>query len=374
MRSGLPLTLGAVGLLAAAAAVRRHGSAAGYDRAGHWGRAGAGVLLTTGKKVLVLLRSSEVTEPGTWALPGGAVDPGEDALVAGLRELREETGIQIDPDEARVVGSTVWQSPHSSFRYTTVVVRVPEAFTAKPLGLNWENDEGRWVTRAGLDQLSDELHPGLAAVREQLEAKAFGGGSRNTEPLVLYHGAQRWEGPPEIVAHRKGHAEHGPGIYLTTSYETAARYAKGGGSVYRMELRPGVRWLQDASLEKGPVVTWLKGLPRLRGKERLVAGVERVASRMGDTFPAEILVNQFVNEGASSGQHGPALAAFLVTNGVDASLTSPPMFGGTGGAHGEDWVVVFNPDILRSVTKVTAREVGKQAPFHLPRVRPKGDR
>jgi septum formation protein len=374
MRSGLPLTLGAVGLLAAAAAVRRHGSASGYDHAGHWGRAGAGVLLTTGTKVLVLLRSYEVTEPGTWGLPGGAVDPGEDPITAGLRELREETGIQIDPDEARVLGSTVWQSPHSSFRYTTVVVRVPEAFTRKRLRLNWENDEGRWVTRAGLDQLSDELHPGLAAVREQLEAKAFGGGSRNAEPLVLYHGAQRWEGAPEIVAHRKGHAEHGPGIYLTTSYETAARYAKGGGSVYRMELRPGVRWLQDASLDKGPVVTWLKGLPRLRGKEKLIAGVERVASRVGDTFPAEILVNQFVNEGASSGQHGPALAAFLVTNGVDASLTSPPMFGGTGGAHGEDWVVVFNPDILRSVTKVTAREVGKQAPFHLPRVRPKGDR
>lgn len=32
---------------------------------------GAGVLLTTGKKVLVLLRSDEVTEPGTWNLAGG---------------------------------------------------------------------------------------------------------------------------------------------------------------------------------------------------------------------------------------------------------------------------------------------------------------
>ena len=195
-------------------------------------------------------------------------------------------------------------------------------------------------------------------------------GSRatTTTPVVLYHGAQRWEGAPEIVAHRKGHAEHGPGIYLTTSYETAARYAKGGGSVYRMELRPGVRWLQDAKLDKGPVLRWLKGLARLRGKEKLVAGVERVTARTGDTFPAEILVNQFVNEGASSGQHGPALAAFLVENGVDASLTSPPLFGGSGGAHGEDWVVVFNPAVLRSVTKVTAREVGKQAPFDLPRV------
>ena len=202
----------------------------------------------------------------------------------------------------------------------------------------------------------------------RVSANRRGSRAPTPAPLVLYHGAQRWEGAPEIVAHRKGHAEHGPGIYLTTSHETAARYAKGGGSVYRMELRPGVRWLQDAKLDKGPVLRWMKGLSRLRGKEKLVAGVERVTARTGDTFPAEILVNQFVNEGASSGQHGPALAAFLVANGVDASLTSPPLFGGSGGAHGEDWVVVFNPDVLRSVTRVPAREVGKQAPFDLPRV------
>jgi len=584
------------------------------------------VLLTTGRRVLVLLRSDEVTEPGTWGLPGGAVDPGEVPLVAGLRELEEETGIEIDPDDAvdagKVVGSTVWQSPGSSFRYTTSVVRVPQSLAQRRVELNWENDAAQWWTAEDLVNHLDDLHPGLRAAlpklldiafdgalpalmgpvevprrpadaprapdspafrrwfkdsavvwadgspravyhsgpdthfdvfdrtrradrrawvkidtlgnwfatrpgplygpsvrgywlsiqnpkvfagpgawrrmyreaeamarrpgsmwatvyeeqqkkggfppydREALKrgieqlrvlpkatlarlAKAYGvdlghrdlpdalwtaiatnavedyraalarqgydgilvtgdnfdqndtdawialeptqikaldnagtfdsddprvsanrRGSRaaTTAPVVLYHGAQRWEGAPEIVAHRKGHAEHGPGIYLTTSHETAARYAKGGGSVYRMELRPGVRWLQDAKLDKGPTVRWVKGLPRLRGKEQIVTGLERVAARMGDTFPAEILVNQFVNAGASSGQHGPALAAFLVAHGIDASLTSPPLFGGSGGAHGEDWVVVFNPEILRSITKVSAREVGKQAPFDLPRV------
>ena len=476
MRSGLPLTLGAVGALAVAAAFSRSGSRA-FGQGGHWGRAGAGVLLTTGQRVLVLLRSNEVTEPGTWNLAGGAVDPGEDPLTAGLRELEEETGLEIEPDDARVVGSTVWQSPGSSFRYTTSVVRVPERMAKRRVRLNWENDEALWVDAAWLESHRSELHPGLRAVLPELMRLAFGVGSRavarppasfrdlaawtawartqgvelrlvktpsyaveitdlfadatgtgagtrvmealvkaadkagmplvlhpssprnvsfygrfgfslfgsygmmrrepkgrgsraaTTTPVVLYHGAQRWEGAPEIVAHRKGHAEHGPGIYLTTSYETAARYAKGGGSVYRMELRPGVRWLQDADLDKGPVLRWLKGLSRLRGKEQLVAGIERVSSRMGDTFPAEILVNQFVNAGASSGQHGPALAAFLVEHGVDASLTSPPLFGGSGGAHGEDWVVVFNPRIIESVTKVPAREVGKEAPFNLPRVR-----
>lgn len=199
MRSGLPLTLGAVGLLAAAATVRRYGSASSYDRAGHWGRAGAGVLLTTGEKVLVLLRSGDVTEPGTWGLPGGAVDPGEDALRAGLRELGEETEIEIDPDGANVVGSTVWQSPHSSFRYTTSVVRVPSRMTKQRVQLNWENDAARWVDAAWLDAHRSDLHPGLRAALPELLPLAFGEkGSRATDPTQT-SAFRRWFGESKVV-------------------------------------------------------------------------------------------------------------------------------------------------------------------------------
>jgi 8-oxo-dGTP pyrophosphatase MutT (NUDIX family) len=180
--SGVGWTLGAVGALAAAAALSRSGSRA-FGRDGHWGRAGAGVLLTTGKKVLVLLRSQEVTEPGTWNLAGGAVDPGEDALTAGLRELEEETGLGVvltgDPDDGAMLGSYVWQSPTSSFRYTTSVVRVPASWTTHRIELNWENDEARWVDAAWLEAHRAELHPGLRAALPALLPLAFGNtGSR----------------------------------------------------------------------------------------------------------------------------------------------------------------------------------------------------
>ena len=182
MRSGLPLTLGAVGVLAVAAALSRSGSRA-FGQGGHWGRAGAGILLTTGTKVLVLLRSQEVTEPGTWNLAGGAVDPGEDALTAGLRELEEETGLGVvltsDPDDGAMLGSTVWQSPTSAFRYTTSVVRVSARWTKHSIELNWENDEARWVSAAWLEAHRAELHPGLRAALPELMRLAFGSaGSR----------------------------------------------------------------------------------------------------------------------------------------------------------------------------------------------------
>ncbi|WP_193366474.1 NUDIX hydrolase [Inquilinus limosus] len=41
-----------------------------------------------------------------WELPGGGIDPGETYLDAGVRELREETGFIVAPDQ---VGPANWQ-------------------------------------------------------------------------------------------------------------------------------------------------------------------------------------------------------------------------------------------------------------------------
>lgn len=43
--------------------------------------------------VLMIKRVPRGTNAGQWAIPGGRVDPGEDATTAALRELGEETGL-----------------------------------------------------------------------------------------------------------------------------------------------------------------------------------------------------------------------------------------------------------------------------------------
>lgn len=56
-------------------------------------RVGAYAVCRRGDDVL-LVRASERTEvPGTWFLPGGGIDFGEDPADAVVRELEEETGL-----------------------------------------------------------------------------------------------------------------------------------------------------------------------------------------------------------------------------------------------------------------------------------------
>ncbi len=50
------------------------------------------------------------TDPGHratawWELPGGGVEPGEDPASAGVREVREETGVIVPPE---TVGPLLW--------------------------------------------------------------------------------------------------------------------------------------------------------------------------------------------------------------------------------------------------------------------------
>lgn len=62
-----------------------------------------------GTDVFLLLThfDPEVGLPPRWITPGGGIDAGETVLEAAVRELREETGLDVRPE---ALGELVWQT------------------------------------------------------------------------------------------------------------------------------------------------------------------------------------------------------------------------------------------------------------------------
>lgn len=125
----------------------------------HWGLFGAAGLLLVrrddqGRPTHVVLqhRASWSDQGGTWALPGGAIAPGETPVQGALREAHEEAG--IDPASVAVRGEHVLA--HPDWSYTTVLA--DEAGHVTPAVTDAESTAVEWVA---LDQVTQR--PLLAA-------------------------------------------------------------------------------------------------------------------------------------------------------------------------------------------------------------------
>ncbi len=63
---------------------------------GIWPRLGVGGVIWRGDAALLLVRRRNMPRAGEWSLPGGRVEPGESLRQALAREVREETGLEIE--------------------------------------------------------------------------------------------------------------------------------------------------------------------------------------------------------------------------------------------------------------------------------------
>lgn len=105
-----------------------------------------GAIIVAAGRVLLVRRGTQPLK-GQWSLPGGALEIGETLSAGLIREVREETGLVVEPVELIELLDRIYRDGER-VRYHYVIADYLCRVTGGDLRAASDADEVRWVERA----------------------------------------------------------------------------------------------------------------------------------------------------------------------------------------------------------------------------------
>ena len=106
-----------------------------------------------GRQVLLVMRKNPPNR-GKWALPGGLVELGETVQDAAIREIKEETGLNVEIEGLLDVQTDLHMDGRVRIEYHYVLVDYLARPVSGRLRLNPESSDSGWFSRGQIRGLS----------------------------------------------------------------------------------------------------------------------------------------------------------------------------------------------------------------------------
>jgi 8-oxo-dGTP diphosphatase len=128
---------------------------------------GVGSIIIEHDRVLLVKRVHPPIQ-GQWSIPGGVLELGEFVSEAAKREVREETGLEVEPGELLGVFDRVLRDSDKRVQYHYVLIDLLCKYVGGELLAASDAAEVRWFTLEELPELSlaedtlEVIHKGFA--------------------------------------------------------------------------------------------------------------------------------------------------------------------------------------------------------------------
>ena len=113
---------------------------------------GVGAIMLEGDRILMAQRGKQPLK-GWWSLPGGALETGELLADAIRREVREETGLEIEPVGVLEIFERIMRDPEGVPEYHYVLIDYVCRITGGELAAGDDVCKVEWVRRRDLPAL-----------------------------------------------------------------------------------------------------------------------------------------------------------------------------------------------------------------------------
>lgn len=171
--------------------------------------------------------------------------------------------------------------------------------------------------------------------------------SKEPNTMSLWHGGNIQDTYRETIDHKKGRWEYGPGLYLTTHYGTAVKYAKGSRKLWLVTITKGGD-ANDVFIPEEKVLTFVNTFVIKSKRKDIVASLDKFKKPAG--VPAYIFINSIINNDAIKSIDTGLMREFLVDCGVDYYIVDNAF-----GWH-ERMIVLFNMKKLQSKEVVLPKD------------------